>query len=58
MSEEEKDVQKELSATVAEIGNLSNTLHSLRQEVLVSKTRLLEASAQLKAAKEQQGYVN
>ena len=58
MSEEEKDVQKELSATVAEIGNLSNTLHTLRQEVLASKTRLLEASAQLKAAKEQQGYVN
>lgn len=53
MSEEEKDVQKELSATVAEIGKLSNELHALRSDVLAAKTRLLEASAELKAAKDQ-----
>lgn len=58
VSQEEKDVQKELSATVAEIGSLSSTLQTLRQDVLGAKTKLLEASAQLKAAQEQKGYVN
>jgi chromosome segregation ATPase len=53
MTQEEKDVQKELSATVAEIGNLSNQLQGLRSEVLGAKTNLLEASAQLKAAQQQ-----
>jgi hypothetical protein len=53
MTQEEKDVQKELSATVAEIGNLSNHLQGLRSEVLGAKTNLLEASAQLKAAQQQ-----
>jgi hypothetical protein len=50
MSGEEKDVQKELSAAVKEIGNLSNELHTNRSQVLQAKTRLLEASSELKAA--------
>lgn len=53
MTEEEKDVQKEVSATVAEIGNLSNHLQGLRSQVLEAKTKLLEASSQVKAAREQ-----
>ena len=52
MSDEEKDVQKELGAAVAEIGKLSNELHALRAQVLQAKTRLLEASSELKSAHE------
>lgn len=52
MTEEEKDVQKELSAAVAEISKLSNELHTLRSQVLNAKTRLLEASSELKSAHE------
>ena len=52
MNDEEKDVQKEISATVAEISTLSNQLTGLRAEVLAAKTRLIEANAELKAAKE------
>ena len=55
MSDEEKDVQKEISATVAEVGKLSNELTTLRAQVLASKSRLLEASAELKAAREKKG---
>jgi hypothetical protein len=55
MSDEEKDVQKELGATITEVGKLSTELHALRAEVLAAKTRLLEASAKLKASKEQKG---
>jgi Cytoskeletal-regulatory complex EF hand len=55
MSEEEKEVQKELGATVAEIGTLSNSLIGLRQQVLTSKTNLMMASAELKAAREKKG---
>jgi hypothetical protein len=51
MSEEEKDVHKELSAAVKDIGKLSSDLHTLRASVLAAKTRLMEASAELKAAK-------
>jgi len=57
MTEEEKDVQKELSAIVAEIGKLSNELHSLRAQVLQAKTRLLEASAELKSSHEKKGVI-
>jgi hypothetical protein len=53
MTQEEKDVLKELNATVGEIGNLSNQLQGLRSEVLGAKTNLLEASAQLKSAQQQ-----
>jgi hypothetical protein len=55
MSEEEKDVQRELGATVAEVGKLSSELQTLRAQVLASKTRLLEASADLRAAREKKG---
>ena len=55
LTDEEKDVQKELGAVVAEIGSLSNELVGLRNEVLSAKTRLLEASAQLKSAHERKG---
>jgi hypothetical protein len=52
MTEEEKDVQRELGATVAEIGKLTNELHIQRQKVLDAKNKLLEASAELKSHKE------
>lgn len=52
MSEDEKDVQRELGATVAEIGKLSSQLTTVRAQVLASKSRLLEATAELTAAKE------
>jgi hypothetical protein len=55
MSEEERDVHKELSAAVKDIGKLSSDLHTLRASVLAAKTRLLEASAELKAAHKQKG---
>lgn len=58
MTEEEKEVHKELGATVAEIGNLSQELQGLRMQVSDAKTKLLEASAKLKAAQEQKGYVD
>jgi len=57
MTDEEKDVQKELNAVVAEIGKLSNELHTLRSQVLQAKTRLLEASAELKASHEKKGVM-
>ena len=55
MTEDEKDVQKELGATVAEIGKLSSELTGLRAQVLVAKSRLLEATSELKGAKEKKG---
>jgi Cytoskeletal-regulatory complex EF hand len=57
MTEEEKDVQRQLNATVAEIGILSNRLTTLRAQVLASKSSLMEATAELKAAQEKKGYV-
>ncbi|CAB9509662.1 Epidermal growth factor receptor substrate 15 [Seminavis robusta] len=58
MTEEEKDVQRHINATVAEIGVLSNKLTTLRAQVLASKTRLLESTAELKAAQEKKGVLN
>jgi hypothetical protein len=55
MSSEEMDVQRELSATVVEIGNLSNELTGMRAQVLAAKSRLLEATSELKSAKEKKG---
>lgn len=52
MTEEERDVQREAMATIAEINRLSNELTEVRAQVLSSKTRLLESSAELAAAKE------
>ncbi|KAG7364071.1 cytoskeletal-regulatory complex EF hand domain containing protein [Nitzschia inconspicua] len=52
MSEDEKEVRKELGAVVSEIGKLSSELSLLRQQVLDAKNRLLEASAELKAQQE------
>eukprot|EP00542_Grammatophora_oceanica_P015991 CAMPEP_0194039652 /NCGR_PEP_ID=MMETSP0009_2-20130614/11757_1 /TAXON_ID=210454 /ORGANISM="Grammatophora oceanica, Strain CCMP 410" /LENGTH=1039 /DNA_ID=CAMNT_0038682559 /DNA_START=18 /DNA_END=3137 /DNA_ORIENTATION=- len=57
MSEEEKDVQKEIAATVHEIGSLSNNLTTLRAQVLATKSRLLESTAELKAAQEKKGVI-
>jgi hypothetical protein len=57
MTDEEHDVQKELNATVAEVAKLASNLTSVRAQVLASKSRLLEASADLKATKEKKGYV-
>jgi hypothetical protein len=57
MGEEEKDLQKELGATIAEITKLSNELTNMRAQVLASKSRLLDAASELKAAKEKKGYV-
>jgi hypothetical protein len=56
MSEDEKEVQKELSVVVAEIGRLSSELTVQRQHVLEAKNRLLEASAELKAQQEHKRY--
>jgi hypothetical protein len=55
MSSEEMDVQRDLSATVVEIGNLSNELTGMRAQVLAAKSRLLEATSELKSAKEKKG---
>jgi hypothetical protein len=55
MSDDEKEVQKELGAVVAEIGRLSSDLTIQRQKVLEAKNRLLEASAELKAHQEHKG---
>lgn len=52
MTEEEKEVQKEIGATVAEIGKLSNELTTLRAQVLAAKSALLEAAAELKGHQE------
>jgi peptidoglycan hydrolase CwlO-like protein len=52
MTEEEKEVQKEIGATVAEIGKLSSELTTLRAQVLAAKSALLEATAELKGHKE------
>lgn len=57
MTDEEHDVQKELNATVAEVTKLATNLTNVRAQVLASKSRLLEASAELKATKERKGYV-
>lgn len=55
MTEDEKDVQRELSATVAEIGKLSSELTGMRAKVLAAKSRLLEATSELKSTKEKKG---
>jgi hypothetical protein len=52
MTQEEKEVQKEISATVHEIGILSSQLTTLRAQVLAAKSALLEATAELKGHKE------
>jgi hypothetical protein len=57
LTDEEKDVQRELHGVVAEISKLSNDLTSLRAKVLAAKSRLLEATAELKANSEKKGYV-
>ena len=57
LSVEEQEVQRELNATVAEVTKLSNDLTKIRAQVLASKSRLLEATAELKAAKDKTVYV-
>jgi len=52
MTDEEKEVQKNLGATISEIGILSTDLGLQRQHVLEAKNRLLEAKAELKAQKD------
>lgn len=55
MSEEEKDVHKQINAVVHEISELSSQLTNLRAQVLSSRSRLLEKTAELKAAQEKKG---
>ena len=57
MTDEEHDIQKELNATVAEVTKLASGLTNVRAQVLASKSRLLEATAELKAAQQKKGYV-
>lgn len=57
MTGDEKDVLKQLGATVAEISTLSNELTTVRAQVLASKSRLVEATAELQAAKEKKSVV-
>lgn len=52
LTEEEKEVQKEVVATIHEIGGLSDELTGLRAEVHEAKSALLEATADLKASNE------
>ena len=52
MTEEEKDVQKQIGATVEEISKLSGELTNLRAQVLASKSRLLESTAELQAGRQ------
>lgn len=52
MTDDEKEVHKELGVVVAEIGKLSSELSVQRQHVLDAKNSLLEASAELKAQHE------
>jgi hypothetical protein len=54
---DEDDVQKELNATIAQVTKLSQDLTQTRAQVLASKSRLLEATMELKAAKEKLMYV-
>jgi hypothetical protein len=56
LSEDERHAQQELMSTVHEVSNLSNKLTTLRAQVLASKARLMEATSELKAAKEKKGY--
>ena len=55
VSEEERDVAKETAATVEEINKLSAELSLVRNQVLDAKTKLLESTAELAAAKEKKG---
>lgn len=57
LGDDEKQVQKELHATVDEIGRLSQVLTTLRAQVVAAKSKLLESTAELKAAQEKKGYV-
>ena len=57
VSEEEADVQKEVSATIVEIGVLSKELMSLRNEVSEAKAALIEATSELKSQKEKKRLV-
>ena len=52
MTDEEKQVQHDLGAIIAEISNLSSDLGLQRQHVLEAKNRLLEAKSELKAQRE------
>lgn len=57
MTEDEREVQKEAMATIAEISRLSSELNEIRAQVLSTKTRLLESSAELAAAKEKKSVM-
>ena len=56
-SEEERDVQKELAITIAEVSRLSSVLTGLRQQVAAQKSKLADLTATLKSAKDNVGYV-
>ena len=50
------DVDEELEKSVQEITHLQHDLQETRQQVLQSKAKLVQATAQLQAAQEQKGY--
>lgn len=58
VSEEEKEVRREIHATVSEIGKLSQELNGLRERVTEAKASLIEATAELKAQQEKKGMVS
>ena len=55
LHEEEVSVQRELADTAGEIGHLTKELTTARAQVLASKSRLLEMTAELKSAEEKKG---
>ncbi|KAL7579002.1 hypothetical protein ACA910_019046 [Epithemia clementina (nom. ined.)] len=56
-TEDERDVQKELSMTIAEVARLSSVLSGLRQQVAAQKQRLADLTATLKSAKDNAGLL-
>ena len=56
MTEAEKDVQRELGQTIADIATLSETLDVQRQYVVEAKQRLLDAQAELQARQDTKRY--
>ena len=55
VSDEEKEVRREIHATVVEVGRLSQELTGLREQVGAAEASLIEATAHLKAQREKKG---
>jgi hypothetical protein len=52
MTEEEREVHKEISETVADVARMSQELTTVRAGVAEAKSKLIESTAELKALKE------